>query len=389
MVDVSVVIAVCPAHHRDSLLGRCLRGVAEQRIGLDRIEAVVVGDGVQLDASLVPPGLSARLYSFASPVGVSRVRNRGVRLAAGDLVAFLDADSIPHPDWLLRLRERLLQDAVAACGGVTRDPDAGGRYENRIASARYVLPCAGMGNVLFRKTVLEEVGGFDEALCFGAEEPDLCWRVCLKGHQFAHAADAIVTHRRHISPRKLNRYGRALRQLERKFGAVLDISRRAELRVLGETYRRAAGGGALTVRQRVRLLAVVWGYASAWSAELSRRRPRIRRLDLSERTLQPQRAIPALAVELDGRPLIRPNHVLWWASERGCCVLNLATRTRVELEAVAAEIWASLMRRETLTELRARLGREYDVEPATVAADVEEFLRKLRADGLVRSAEPA
>jgi glycosyltransferase involved in cell wall biosynthesis len=113
MVDISVVIAVCPAHHRDSLLGRCLRGVAEQTFGRNRCEVILVGDGVELDPSLVPPGLSARCYSFPSPVGLTRVRNQCLRLASAELVAFLDADAVPHPDWLLCLHDRLTEEGAA------------------------------------------------------------------------------------------------------------------------------------------------------------------------------------------------------------------------------------------------------------------------------------
>ena len=149
------------------------------------------------------------------------------------------------------------------------------------------------------------------------------------------------------------------------------------------------GEGELTLAQRARLLAMAWGYACAWGAELAGRSPHIRAVDLTERTLQAQREVPALAAAVDGRTLIRPNHVLWWTSERGCCLLNLATRTRVELEDVAGEIWMGLMRGETLAHLRARLEGEYDVAPATLAADIEELLRALLAQGMLRAAGAA
>ena len=389
MVEISIVIAVCPAHHDDLRLGRCLRGVAAQSIGSATLEVVLVGDGVELDGSLVPPGVAARCHSFPSPVGVSRARNQGVRSASGGLVAFLDADSVPHPAWLQRLRERLTAEGAAACGGTTRQTHGREAHQDRITSSSYVLPCAGMGNVLFRKAVLDEVGGFDEALCFGAAEPDLCWRVCLKGHTFAHAAEAIVMHRTHMSPRKLRLYGRALRQLEAKFGAVLDVSRRAERRVIRDSYRLLeAADGQLSMPQRARLLAVAWGYWGARLAELTRW-SRLRPLDLSERTLRAQGEVPALAAEVDGRKLIRPNHVLWWTSERGCCLVNLALRDRLELEAVASEVWIGLMRAETLTQVRTRLADEYDVAPETLAADVDQLLHGLLAQGMLRLAEAA
>jgi hypothetical protein len=69
--------------------------------------------------------------------------------------------------------------------------------------------------------------------------------------------------------------------------------------------------------------------------------------------------------------------------------VNLATRSRVELEDVAGEIWMGLMRGDTLAHLRARLEGEYDVAPATLAADIEDLLRALVADAMLREAEAA
>jgi len=48
------------------------------------------------------------------------VRNQCLRLASAELVAFLDADAVPHPDWLLCLHDRLTEEGAAACGGATR-----------------------------------------------------------------------------------------------------------------------------------------------------------------------------------------------------------------------------------------------------------------------------
>ena len=204
--------------------------------------------------------------------------------------------------------------------------------------------------------MLDEIGGFDERLRIYAEEPDLCWRICLKGQRIAFAPDAIVEHDTHKTTGKFVLYGRALRQLERKFGAVLGLSRGEELRWISESYRRAhAGDGALTLGSGL----ACWPSAGAmplngWTRRLGRP-PQLEALDLSERTLQPQHEIPALAVAVDGHAVTRPNHVLWWKVTDGCCVFDLARRARFGLTGVAAEAWVGLMSGLGADELYARL----------------------------------
>ncbi len=389
-MPISIVIAVHPGHHRTSFLGRCLQAVVEQVNPPQCLEVILVGDGVQLDPSLVPDGLAARRHSFSTPVGASAARNQGLRMATGEWVAFLDADCWPRPDWLERLYAGLVREGAAGCGGKTLQSHDQRAHDDRLSGTRAVLPCAVLNNVLFRRSVLDEIGGFDERLVVYAEEPDLCWRICLKGHRIAFAPDAIVEHQTHKTTRKFVFYGRALRQLECKFGPLLDFSRREELRWIAESYRRAhAGDGPLSLAQRARMLAIGWGYAGRWAADRLGRPPRVQALDLSERTLQQQHLIPALAVAVEGHKVTRPNHVLWWKVEGGCSVLDLAHRTRFALTGAAADIWVGVMSGLGADELRGRLAADFEVRPETLAADIDEFLGAMLRQGLLARAESA
>nr|BFF13601.1 hypothetical protein GCM10025699_49040 [Microbacterium flavescens] len=49
--------------------------------------------------------------------GLSGARNTGVKLASGDVVAFLDDDATAEPDWLTHLLAPFADPAVAGVGG--------------------------------------------------------------------------------------------------------------------------------------------------------------------------------------------------------------------------------------------------------------------------------
>ena len=65
------------------------------------------------------------LRALSEPeLGLSAARNRGWRAAAGDLVAFLDDDSVPEPGWLQALIESFDAPAVEATPVTADAPDA-------------------------------------------------------------------------------------------------------------------------------------------------------------------------------------------------------------------------------------------------------------------------
>jgi glycosyltransferase involved in cell wall biosynthesis len=111
-VDVSVVI---PVRNGERFLAEAI----ESALGQSRPprEVIVVDDGSSDSTSEVAQAFAARVRHVPQPpLGVAAALNRGVGLARGDLLAFLDADDTWTHDklelQLAALRERPRLDAV-------------------------------------------------------------------------------------------------------------------------------------------------------------------------------------------------------------------------------------------------------------------------------------
>lgn len=179
---------------------------------------VVVVDGPSTD------GTEAVLTEFADHIRTGRCplanlaasRNVGIALAEGELVAFLDDDAVPEPDWLCELERPFSDPEVAIAGGFVRD-HTGVAYQSRWlvtdrAGASVAPPSlrgihCGIGpgverflrppgtNVAFRRDVLRAVGGFDEVYAYYLDETDVILRVVEGGGRVRFAPSAEVHHK--------------------------------------------------------------------------------------------------------------------------------------------------------------------------------------------------
>ena len=124
-VSVSLVI---PLYNKGEHVAACLRSVLAQ--SHPAMELLVIDDGSTDDGAaqmLALQAPSVRLVSQPN-AGVSVARNRGIALAQGDVVAFLDADDLLHPEYLATLVRlwRVYPEAGMACTAYRR-VDAAGR----------------------------------------------------------------------------------------------------------------------------------------------------------------------------------------------------------------------------------------------------------------------
>ncbi|MGN6274814.1 MAG: glycosyltransferase [Solirubrobacterales bacterium] len=129
--------------------------------------------------------------------GLSGARNTGVAEASGEVVAFLDDDAIPAPDWLERLAAAYADPRVLGAGGTVRPRWVEGKPGWFPPEFDWVVGCTHSGmpqqlepvrnlvgaNMSFRRESLREVGGFSHdlgrvgTLPVGCEETDLSIRV--------------------------------------------------------------------------------------------------------------------------------------------------------------------------------------------------------------------
>ena len=183
--SISVIL---PTFDRARTLGAAVDSILDQDVG--GVETIVVDDGSTDDtpALLVAYGERIRVMRQANR-GVSAARNAGIRAAEGELIALLDSDDrwLPgklaaqvdffkaRPDALICQTEEIwIRNGVRVNPGKRHRKQGGMIFERSLALC-LVSPSA----VMMRRSLLDEVGLFDESLP-ACEDYDLWLRVAWK-----------------------------------------------------------------------------------------------------------------------------------------------------------------------------------------------------------------
>jgi len=222
---ISVIIPTSKTH---SLIKEIFTFLNEESKCLgEEIEVIVIKDGVniELDWERIEQFNNFTLHVFSQPhKGPAAARNLGIRKAKGEIICFLDDDSLPQKNWLYEITLPFYQDNADIVSGKIVS------YNQKKESLSYLLEKSvykpqkrfATSNIAYKREVFDKIGLFDTRFRLASwEDNDLGVRARLAGFRHIYNPQAVAKHQHEETleefKEKALRNGRGLAIFLRKY----------------------------------------------------------------------------------------------------------------------------------------------------------------------------
>lgn len=218
-----------------ALLEKCLNSVFEQT-SYKNFEWIVVLDCPDNEKSIGPfNDARIKIIKPGKELSFSEANNLAARSASGEFLVFLNDDTEVLPNWLENmLAVHSAKEKVGAVGNILIYPEKNGNKENienypafsiqhrgikfkldsdgikpfnigkfedplKLGQELYAVPAVTAACLLIKKSIFEEIGGFDEDYIFGYEDVDLGLKLLARGYFNVISTKSFVYHRESAS----------------------------------------------------------------------------------------------------------------------------------------------------------------------------------------------
>jgi glycosyltransferase involved in cell wall biosynthesis len=213
-----IVSVIIPTWNRRNLLRQTIESFFAQTAPVEAFEVIVVDDGSIDGTDAMVRDLQQRApfrlnyHRMPRNGGPVLARNAGATIARADILAFTDSDCQASPQWVALAIAELTSDPSLAflSGPAINVPGQRVRFFSiggtDCPGENPTYPAA---NVIYRRCVFEELGGFDPtAFLYNAgptpldcSDVDLAWRVKERGHRNRYLDSLVIYHEvRHLKP---------------------------------------------------------------------------------------------------------------------------------------------------------------------------------------------
>ena len=210
ILDLPKISIIIPTKDRIDLLRRCIESI-QNRSSYDNYEIIIVDNmSLEEETAAYLDGLrkSYRIIKFNEKFNYSKLNNYAAKFARGEYLLFLNNDvEVLNSDWLEAMLEQSQRNEIGCVGAKLLYPDKkiqhvgvvvgwGGRAEhiykwshsNDIGYMGHFVSIRNYSAVtaacmMLRKSIFDQVGGFDESFEIGFGDVDLCLRVRELGYE--------------------------------------------------------------------------------------------------------------------------------------------------------------------------------------------------------------
>jgi len=198
-MDISIII---PIYRRTEWISKCINALLNQDYqGV--FEVILIDDGSPNEVEIISAInklLNDKIFLLKfirnNHAGPAATRNYGVKFSSGELLCFIDDDSIPEKTWLREIINSFKENPQAGIvSGLTlsyyREKGLPLLLEKTIYSGKNWATC----NIAYRRDVFEKLGGFDETFKEASwEDNELGLRAQWAGYLHIHNTNAVLYH---------------------------------------------------------------------------------------------------------------------------------------------------------------------------------------------------
>ena len=164
------VTAIIPVYNGEKFLTRSINNILNQQY--QPLEIIIIDDGSTDNTANIAKQYPDIIYHYQENAGPSAARNRGIKLAKGNVIAFLDVDDLWSDDKLAIQLQCLKENPdVEIVQGLIQKVKYLELETGEILSSHYYEPYQYilLGSSIYRSSIFEKVGLFDESMMYGED----------------------------------------------------------------------------------------------------------------------------------------------------------------------------------------------------------------------------
>lgn len=282
MVEPASTTVIVPVRNGASTLGDTLAALDSQLAIPSQTEIIVVDNGSSDTTCDIARRHPVTLLE-ESIRGVSAARNRGLREGTGEVVAVLDADTVPSRRWLSEIIQPFTDPEVLIVAGETKSyppetpaeryADASSLHGTGLTTQLRPFPFAEGMNMAVRRSAALEIGGWSEEM-LKSDDIDFSYRLLQRFQtQIVYQPSAVLLHRHRTDDDSLWDqawgYGQGAAHMYLRYPDVVswDIGKASRVKSVRATRSAAAFGltAASLLHRGWRHRASIARYHSGWT----------------------------------------------------------------------------------------------------------------------------